>query len=70
MADLGLALSLLDALLLNGKPGLGVFASMKVVEVRVRKLAGFGDNMFGTDLVTKAFLPAPNRGRGPGAVGM
>lgn len=42
---------------LNGKPELGVFASMKAVEVRVRKFAGYGDNMFGVDMLTKAFLP-------------
>lgn len=28
---------------------------MKAVEVRVRKLAGNGDEMIGTDLMTKAF---------------
>ncbi|MEV0470932.1 TIGR02391 family protein [Streptomyces prunicolor] len=32
-----------------------IFVSMKAVEVRVRQLAGFGDDMFGTDLMTKAF---------------
>jgi uncharacterized protein (TIGR02391 family) len=33
----------------------GVFASMKAVEVRVRKLAGFGDDMIGVDLMNQAF---------------
>jgi uncharacterized protein (TIGR02391 family) len=42
---------------LNGKPDLGVFASMKAVEVRVRKLAGLGDDAYGTDLMNKAFGP-------------
>ncbi|MFI6401478.1 TIGR02391 family protein [Streptomyces sp. NPDC050548] len=32
-----------------------IFVSMKAVEVRVRQLAGFGDDVFGTDLMTKAF---------------
>ncbi|MEV5532618.1 TIGR02391 family protein [Streptomyces prunicolor] len=32
-----------------------IFVSMKAVEIRVRQLAGFGDDMFGTDLMTKAF---------------
>ncbi|ELP65147.1 TIGR02391 family protein [Streptomyces turgidiscabies Car8] len=32
-----------------------IFVSMKAVEVRVRQLAGFGDDAFGTDLMTKAF---------------
>jgi uncharacterized protein (TIGR02391 family) len=42
---------------LNGKPELGVFASMKAVEIRVRKLAGLGDGVYGTDLMNKAFGP-------------
>lgn len=32
-----------------------IFVSMRAVEVRVRQLAGFGDDVFGTDLMTKAF---------------
>jgi uncharacterized protein (TIGR02391 family) len=35
----------------------GVFASMKTVEIRVRKLAGFGDDAIGVDLMNKAFGP-------------
>jgi uncharacterized protein (TIGR02391 family) len=42
---------------LGGKPDLAVFASMKAVEVRVRKLAGYGDEVYGTDLMNKAFGP-------------
>lgn len=29
----------------------GVFASMKAVEIRVRKLAGFGNDVIGVDLM-------------------
>lgn len=43
---------------LNGKAELGVFASMRAVEVRVRKLAGFGDDAFGADLMNRAFGPS------------
>jgi uncharacterized protein (TIGR02391 family) len=32
-----------------------IFVAMKAVEVRVRRLAGFTDDMIGTDLMTKAF---------------
>ena len=32
-----------------------IFVSMKAVEVRVRQLASFGNDVFGTDLMTKAF---------------
>lgn len=32
-----------------------IFVSMKAVEVRVRRLAGFGDEVIGSDLMTKAF---------------
>jgi uncharacterized protein (TIGR02391 family) len=32
-----------------------IFVAMKAVEVRVRKLAGFGDEVIGTDLMTRAF---------------
>jgi uncharacterized protein (TIGR02391 family) len=34
-----------------------VFASMKAVEVRVRKLAGLGDDLVGVKLMTRAFGP-------------
>ena len=37
-----------DQFLIN-KPEQDVFASMRAVEIRVRKLAGFGDEVFGTD---------------------
>jgi uncharacterized protein (TIGR02391 family) len=40
-----------------GKLDQAVFASMKAVEVRVRKLTGFGDDVFGVDLMNKAFGP-------------
>jgi uncharacterized protein (TIGR02391 family) len=43
---------------LINKPEQGVFASMKAIEVRVRKLAGFGDEVIGVDLMNKAFGPA------------
>jgi uncharacterized protein (TIGR02391 family) len=42
---------------LNGKPELGVFASMRAVEVRVRRLGGFGDNAYGVELMNRAFGP-------------
>jgi uncharacterized protein (TIGR02391 family) len=45
-----------DQFLIN-KPEQGVFASMRAVEIRVRKLAGLGDEAFGTDLMNKAFGP-------------
>ncbi|WP_084262892.1 TIGR02391 family protein [Actinomadura formosensis] len=32
-----------------------IFGAMRVVEIRVRSLAGFGDDVFGSDLMTKAF---------------
>jgi uncharacterized protein (TIGR02391 family) len=35
----------------------GVFSSMKAVEVRVRQLGGFGDDVVGVDLMNKAFGP-------------
>lgn len=35
----------------------GVFASMKAVEVRVRKLGGFGNEVTGVDLMNRAFGP-------------
>ncbi|MDX6587242.1 MAG: hypothetical protein QOI31_1715 [Solirubrobacterales bacterium] len=40
---------------LIGKYELGVFAAMKAVEVRARKLAGFGDEVHGVDLINKCF---------------
>jgi uncharacterized protein (TIGR02391 family) len=42
---------------LIGKPGQGVFASMKAVEIRVRRLAGLGEEVIGVDLMNKAFGP-------------
>jgi uncharacterized protein (TIGR02391 family) len=42
---------------LMNKPEQGVFASMKAVEIRVRKLAGFGDDVNGVDLMNRAFGP-------------
>jgi uncharacterized protein (TIGR02391 family) len=33
----------------------GVFAAMKAVEVRVRRLAGFGNEVIGVDLMNRAF---------------
>lgn len=33
----------------------GVFAAMKAVEIRVRKLGGFGDDVIGVDLINQAF---------------
>ena len=35
----------------------GVFASMKAIEVRVRKLASFGDDVIGVSLMNQAFGP-------------
>ena len=40
---------------LIGKYDLGVFASMKAVEIRVRRLAGLPDDVAGVDLMNKAF---------------
>lgn len=47
----------------------GVFASMKAVEVRVRKLGAFGSEVVGVDLMNKAFGPGgpltdPNQVKG------
>jgi hypothetical protein len=42
---------------LIGRYELGVFASMKAVEVRVRQLAGFRDDLIGVDLMNQAFGP-------------
>jgi len=44
-------------LFLNNKLELGVFASMRAVEVRVRKLGGFGEDTIGVDLMNRAFGP-------------
>jgi uncharacterized protein (TIGR02391 family) len=43
-----------DQFLIN-KPEQGVFASMRAIEIRVRRLAGFGDEAIGVDLMNKAF---------------
>jgi len=40
---------------LINKPDQGVFAAMKAVEVRVRKLAGLGDEFVGVKLMNQAF---------------
>jgi uncharacterized protein (TIGR02391 family) len=42
---------------LINKPEQGVFASMRAVEVRVRRLAGFGNDLNGVVLMNKAFGP-------------
>lgn len=42
---------------LIGKYELGVFASMKAVEVRVRQLGGFPEHVIGVDLMNQAFGP-------------
>lgn len=34
-----------------------IFVAMKAVEVRVRKLGGFGNNVIGVDLMAQAFKP-------------
>jgi uncharacterized protein (TIGR02391 family) len=43
---------------LIGKYELGVFASMKAIEVRVRQIGEFPENLIGVDLMNKAFGPA------------
>jgi uncharacterized protein (TIGR02391 family) len=43
---------------LIGEYELAVFAAMKAVEVRVRRLAGLGDDAFGVDLMNRAFGPS------------
>jgi uncharacterized protein (TIGR02391 family) len=40
---------------LMGEYEQAVFVSMKAVEVRVRSLGGFGDDVYGVDLMNKAF---------------
>jgi uncharacterized protein (TIGR02391 family) len=42
-------------LFLIRKPGQAVFAALKRVEVRVRQLAGLGEDLYGVDLMNKAF---------------
>jgi uncharacterized protein (TIGR02391 family) len=36
-------------------PGQAVFTSMRAVEIRIREMAGLGDDLYGVDLVNKAF---------------
>jgi uncharacterized protein (TIGR02391 family) len=43
---------------LIGEYALGVFAAMKAIEVRVRKLAELPNDTVGVDLMTQAFRPA------------
>jgi uncharacterized protein (TIGR02391 family) len=43
---------------LIGKYELGVFAALKAVEVRVRKVGGFSNEVVGVDLMNKAFGPS------------
>jgi uncharacterized protein (TIGR02391 family) len=42
---------------LIGKYELGVFAAMKAVEVRVRRIGSFPDDIVGVDLMSRAFGP-------------
>jgi uncharacterized protein (TIGR02391 family) len=42
---------------LIAKYELGVFAALKAVEVRVRSLAGAGEDSYGVDLMNRAFGP-------------
>jgi uncharacterized protein (TIGR02391 family) len=54
---------------LINRPEQGVFASMRAVEIRVRKLASLGDDLIGVDLMNRAFGPTgpltdPAAGRG------
>jgi uncharacterized protein (TIGR02391 family) len=42
---------------LIGKYELGVFAALKAVEIRVRRLGGYADEVVGADLMNKAFGP-------------
>jgi len=60
---------------LIGKPEQGVFAAMRAVEIRVRKLAGLGTDNFGVGLMNKAFgatgqLCRPEKSRGPSRGGL
>jgi uncharacterized protein (TIGR02391 family) len=45
-----------------------VFVAMKTVEIRVRKLAKFGDDLVGVDLMSRAFNPQGGPLRDSGAV--
>lgn len=42
---------------LTGKLEMAVFGAMRAVEVRVRKLGGYGDDLYGADLLNRAFGP-------------
>jgi uncharacterized protein (TIGR02391 family) len=42
---------------LIGKPDLGVFAAMKAIEIRVREIGQFPNDVVGVELMTKAFKP-------------
>ena len=42
---------------LIGRPEQGVFASMRAVEIRVRRVAGLGEDVTGVDLMNRAFGP-------------
>jgi uncharacterized protein (TIGR02391 family) len=42
---------------LIGKYELGVFSSMKAVEIRIRRLSGLSDDLNGVDLINRAFGP-------------
>jgi uncharacterized protein (TIGR02391 family) len=42
---------------LLGEHETAIFVAMRAVEVRVRQLAGFGDDVIGTDLMKRAFKP-------------
>lgn len=42
---------------------LGVFAAMRAVEIRVRKLGGFGEDDYGVDLMNRAFDRCATRER-------
>ena len=57
---------------LISKPDQGVFASLKAVEIRVRKLGGLGNQLVGVDLMNRAFGPTgpltdPGAAVSPGA---
>jgi uncharacterized protein YacL (UPF0231 family) len=40
---------------LLGEYEMAIFVAMKAIEVRVRRLAGYGDEMIGSDMITRAF---------------
>lgn len=54
---------------LLGDPELAVFAAMKEVEVRVRDLGGFADDLLGVDLMIQAFNKKAGPLRDPKLVG-